>query len=180
VVLPLSFLGGLTFFLPVLEPKRAIMFLPPLMIGVGKGLSQARWAILVLLLSFLAADLAYAFNPRWQREQWREAVQWVEAQADSKSLAIFAFPAPLAPWEWYSQSGVKALGVLSGYKPVLGLEVANSLASHLDAEKIFYFHYLADLTDPQGEVGRFLIHQGYQLKKTRDFSGVGFIDVYQR
>jgi len=37
-------------------------------------------------------------NPSFQREQWRQAIGWVENKANTNSLALFEFSSPFGPW----------------------------------------------------------------------------------
>ena len=48
------------------------------------------------------------------------------------------------------------------------------------ADKIYFFHYLTDLTDPQKLTEHFIKDTGFIEKETKDFSGVGFVTVYEK
>jgi hypothetical protein len=61
-------------------------------------------------------------------------------------------------------------------------QVSQILSSRLTAgdKQVYLFDYLGDLTDPHREVDVALVNLGYQLQKTINFEGVGFIHLFKR
>lgn len=185
--LPFVLLGGLSFFLPVLEPKRVLFILPFLILGASDGLlkisqryRRLSWPILVLLVvsSFGAISL-YAYRPDFQREQWREAAAWVEETIKPDGAVIFSFSGPLAPWEWYADPSIEVVGAHQGFGASKEA-IKTKVSPYLNKKKIIHFRYLAGLTDPGGSLAEFLQEQDFEIKKTVDFPGVGFVDLYQQ
>ena len=166
-------------FIPTIAPKRLLLVLPQFFLLVSLGINsltktgQKAMIVLVLIIN-LGSLSAYYFNPRFQREQWRQAVSWVENKAQNNSLVLFEFGEPFGSWEYYQTNKVEAK---AGFKE--GSNVWLNL-SKLTANKnqIFLFQYLVEMSDPQRKVESWLVNHGYRLKQTRDFSGVGFVYEY--
>lgn len=184
-IVPLGLGLLITLFIPILAPQRLIYLLPFFyaVIALGmKALSQRalQVMILVILLIISSASLfLYWGNPRFQREKWREAVQYVEDNRTNNALAIFVFPAAFAPWQWYSHGVVPAVGVAPEFV-VTDQDLETYSTQIGSAERIYYFHYLADLTDPLGQTEKFLRDHGYLEVQKKDFPGVGFVSVYEK
>ena len=122
----------------------------------------------------------YYFNPRFHRENWREATAFVESQDSEKTVAIFEFSEPFAPYQWYSWGRVKAVGVLPGLKATPEI-IEKRMPEVIEGkEVVFLFEYLGGLTDPENLVKKWLLDNGFEEKTIKDFSGVGLIYNYSR
>jgi len=136
-----------------------------------------------MVLAFFGLNLlvitSFVLHPEFQREQWRQAVAYVEADASGNSVAVFSFPDAFAPWLWYSQEIVPAVAVAPDF-----IVTAQTLQARseliMSRERIYYFHYLADLTDPKKLAPEFLEDLGFVNTQTKDFPGVGFISIYEK
>ncbi len=182
--LPLILGQLVAFILPVMAPQRLIFLLPffilLVVIGLEKLKSQLFYLIVVVvILISLAGVTQYYTNPYVQREQWRQAVRFVENTSRGNSLAIFVFPDAFAPWLWYSQGRVDFLAVAPNFR-VTEQVLANYSTKIKQADQIFYFHYLADLTDTQGMTEKYIRNLGYIEKSKTDFPGVGFVSQYAK
>ncbi len=173
-----------SFYLPVIAPQRVIYALPFFLILMSAGLHYFKPRLrLFLTICFLLPSmyglLQYYINPRFQREQWREATAFVEAHADKDTGVVFAFPEPFGPYLWYRKQENLGRGFAKG------LVVSDSDIDDLDQyakqkNRIFFFQYLTELTDPKGKIASNLQRSDFSLKQTYDFSGVGFIYEYQK
>ncbi|MDP2649589.1 MAG: glycosyltransferase family 39 protein [bacterium] len=174
-----------SLFIPQYQPFRLLFTIVPfyLIISVAIFAFPKKFQIcllaIIILFSFYGLG-EYYFNARFQREDWRGAVEFVEAQDSTESVALFEFSAPFASYDWYSVNKVKAIGVLPGLSAnqefvdgVLPLAVENR-------NRIFLFQYLQPLTDPKNLVDKWLTDHGFVQKKTNDFSGVGFVYEFNR
>jgi hypothetical protein len=150
--------------------------------GIG-ALEKRKWFMRVILMTILVVSgyslWQYNTNPRFQREQWRQAVQFVEETRVSGSTVVFVFPDAFAPWQWYSRGIVPALSVAPRFV-AQDSQLEQYRAILMEMNKIFYFHYLTELTDPQKSVPKFIEKLGFYATSTRDFPGVGFITVYEK
>jgi len=182
--LPLVLSQILAFIWPVMAPQRLIMLLPYFLVLIGIGLDKLKpklfyLALAIALLTNTAGLVQYYLNPYVQREQWRQAVRYVESQSRGKSLVIFDFSDAFAPWLWYSRGSVDYLAVAPDFKVS-----AQSLMSQSDrlqkSDQIFYFYYLTDLTDPRHNTIQFIESLGFVETHKRDFPGVGFVATYEK
>ncbi len=181
VPLILGFL--LTLVLPILAPQRVLFLLPVFLIWLGMVVrSQKRWQL--VLIGIYCGICSYSLtqywtNPRFQREKWREAVEYVEQNQKSSTIAVFVFPEAFAPWQWYSKNIVSAIGVSPSFL-VSTTELKQFSMQLTRADRIFYFHYLTDLTDPKKSTEKFISDLGFLETDKKDFPGVGFITIYDK
>ncbi|MEK7165832.1 MAG: glycosyltransferase family 39 protein [Patescibacteria group bacterium] len=175
----------LSFVLPILAPQRVLFVLPFFMLILAIGIQSLTSKRVKLIITFSIVALyfnsifQYMFNPKFGREQWRQAVEYIEKMQVPTSIVIFVFPDAFAPWQWYSKSVVEALAIapsltvkeseLSRFSPLL--ERIN---------RIYYFHYLTDLTDPKKKTQKWLQQQGFIEVSAQDFSGVGLVTTYEK
>lgn len=174
----------ITMFIPVLAPQRLLFLLPFFIIIYTAGsldLSKLSRTISILLFSGVSAAgiFQYYTNPYVQREQWRQAVDYIEKEGNKNSLAIFAFPEPFAPYLWYQQNIVEAIGVAPGFK-VSSRDLENLSATITTKTRLYFFQYLTGLTDPSNITINYIEQSGYKLKSIKDFPGVGFIFIYDK
>lgn len=174
----------ISWVIPVLAPQRVIFSLPFFYIIPVLGMTtlkkQLRF-IPPLIFTCLSCISLYLYftQPKFQREQWRESVKFVEETRSAFSVAVFAFPEPFAPWQWYSKGVVPVLSVAPGL--TVTPEDINRLAADISKyDKIFFYHYLTDLTDPQRRIAGFMHSAGFFEIKTQDFPGAGFVTVYEK
>lgn len=174
-----------SFFVPLYQPFRLLFTIVPflLILATDLALKEKKWQIVIMgsiLLANFYGLFMYWTNPRFQRENWRGAVQLIESQNYADSVALFEFSAPFAPYQWYNQGKIEAQGVLPGLRatPEIVGEEMKRVTSGKD--QIFLFQYLQGLTDPQKLVENWLTSHGYYQTKTYDFSGVGFVYNYSK
>ena len=181
-----SFLPALliSLFFPVLAPQRLIFLLPVfiLIIIASKEIISRNLFILnysiILITSFLGLFLYYK-DPRFQREDWRQSVNWLESNASYNHLVLFAFPEPFAPFIWYNQGRLNATGVAKNFR--VDNKALKIISEDIKGkEYIYYYSYLAALTDPDSKIQQFLEKSGYLNIETKNFPGVGFVYKYEK
>ena len=183
LALPLLLTLTISLFMPMYQPFRLLFTITPfyLLLAVGVASLNKKWQpsaiVAVLLISLSGLGIYYA-NPRFQRENWREATAYIEAHDPENSVAIFKFSDSFAPYQWYSQGRVKAVGVLPGLRANPEIIEKRMVEATEDKENVFLFEYLTDLTDPEHLVEGWLKDHDYQEKTIKDFSGVGLIYNY--
>lgn len=114
-----------------------------------------------------------------QREQWKQAVFYIESlQPD---LALFEFPEPFAPYTWYSHKTVKAIGGLTQLSSISD-QTTNKIERELanNPRRIIYISYLRDLTDPDMHIQKVLAKAGYKNSFSKSFVGVGEVILYAK
>lgn len=181
---PLIAAWVVSFWVPVIQPKRVLFLLPAFYLGIIAIMFywQNRVLSIFTFLFFLSLNLLatwqYYSQPQLQRENWR-AVQQVVSQRYSPqdTLVIFAFPEPYAPWRWYDQAQFPTLS--TGYLTQRDLD-SDQVASILKYQKIITFDYLSDLSDPEHQILNSLKQYGYQEIDIIDYPNIGFVRVHNR
>lgn len=185
LVLPVLFGFVTSLILPIFAYFRFLYILPAFYLLVAFGLSSLdKKKMYSLLLPILIVHTFFSFvyllNPRFQREDWRGAVEFINVNQKGGSVFIFENNVIPSPVIYYSDS-------LNGLKPGLKNVPARSNAdvnfSSETAENsinIFLFEYLVDVTDPQRLLEKQILNLGYKRVDTKDYRGVGFIHVYEK
>lgn len=172
----------LSFFIPVIQPKRVMLALPPMIVIVGiwllKGAETWRKLIAGFLIGvFLLFTFLYWFRPEYHREDWKGIIANIEQDANVASVALFIFPEPFAPWRWYGSQRVESLAVGS-LLVTQNTNLDQALGPVLDYDRVYLFDYLSDLTDPSVMVKQWLKQRGYKETKSLDGGSVGFVRVF--
>jgi len=122
----------------------------------------------------------YFTNTKFQRENWKGAVSYIQSASDNNSIVLFEASGPFLPFDYYNKGRLKAYGALEGFnsdqKKVA--ERINQLTQ--DTNKVFLFQYLSQITDPEGFVFSELSKSGFVNVSTKDFDGVGFVYEFAR
>ena len=176
---PIILMILISFIFPQNQPFRVIYILPVLMIIFTQACLKFPKLFLTLFIYIaLVGNLAYFTRPRLQREQWRQAIEFLAGRNSGASSIVAKFPDKFSPFYWYNPE----LPVIASVPvfPARSADVASSLSSlPLQGIKTVYvLDYLGDLTDPNREVDRTISDLGYIKEKTFNFEGVGFIHHY--
>ena len=116
----------------------------------------------------------YFTRPRLQREQWRQAVAYLNQTPSSP--VIVKFPDSFAPMKWYGLKNPVLPSVLNF--PAQPVQVSSTLKDI--PRQIFVVEYLGTLTDPRRLVEQTIIQSGLREVSAVDFPGVGIIREYQK
>jgi len=175
--IPIFSLLAVSVALPQIQPFRVIFVLPALVLIFAQAALRFPKLFLTLLIYIsLVGNIAYFTRPRLQREQWRQASQFLVTQ---NAHVVVKFPDRFAPLAWY----VPDLEVTAAV-PQLPPDPARSATalSFLvnDNRDVLLLQYLSDLTDRYHQVDQILADLGYLVVQTYDYPGVGFIDLYRR
>ena len=182
--IPLTTAVFVSFFIPIAAPQRFIFLLPLFLIILAKGIGRfpkfGKWAaVLIICFTSMMGIIQYYTDPYVQREQWREAVDYVEKQPSEQSIALLVFPAPFAPYLWYSKNVIEAVGIAPKFN-LRDEDLSNLAVKLINKKTVYLFQYLTGLTDPQDKTKAFLENNGFTERIIKDFPGVGFIYVYDR
>ncbi len=178
--LPVFLLIIISLALPQTQPFRVIFILPALVLLLTQAcLRFPRLFITLLLYIALVGNITYFTRPRLQREQWRQAISYLQSRAAPTTLVAVKFTAKFSPFYWYDPSLPVA--------PLVSAYPAGSadLAAHLSAlppsvRSLYVLDYLGDLTDPRHLTAPALTAAGFSEVSAQDFSGVGIIRLYER
>lgn len=156
----------ISLFLPIATVWRLIFLLPPFLILVSYTLFKNKYShvlICLILLVNLCANVLYWINPKYQRENWRNGINYME-QKDIP--VVFAVENGFAPYQWYKKKD----------KVVCG---PDTIEKCLSKKEIFYISYLQDIFDRNRTLEDQIKKNNYRLSDTKNFEGVGFIYYYE-
>jgi hypothetical protein len=172
-----------SFFIPAFSYFRFLFVLPAFYLLAAWGtVSWEKWGK-VALAGVLAVNLfswgIYATQERFQREDWRSAVSFVEKQATSGDIVLFEFSEPFAPYRWYATGKVPAFGALLGIRA--GKEDEEKVKELVRGKKgVYHFTYLKDLSDSEEILGSTLAKEGFYQERVYNFRGIGQVVYWQK
>jgi mannosyltransferase len=182
-LIPLVSAMAISLVVPVIAPQRLIFLLPLFLLLLAAGIEslQSKYRVIalgVILLTSSIGVLQYYTDPGVQREQWRQASQYVD-QTTYRALSLFAFPEPFAPYYWYASGRVPGYGYAPKF--IVQPEDLSALTSAIrNKDRLFVFQYLTGLTDPDNTIQRTLMYAGFAQTDIKNFPGVGFVYVYDK
>ncbi len=186
LLFPLSSGFLLSFFFPAFIYFRYTYILPAfyILVAFGIGSMQKRKYVVLLMSAILLANLSsflfYTTDANQQRENWRDAVSFVEMQGKSNEIALFEFPEPFAPYNWYATGKVEAKGATDSINATPANTTGKTKELINGKSGVYYFEYLHELSDPEDNVRVALLANGFTQKETYNFSGVGFVHYYTK
>jgi len=182
----------ISFWVPIVQPKRLLIAQPFLYLIISWLISQA-WSpkkhltqfisvLTVLLILFINFFSSYSYYTKssLQRENWRDLNTYLRARFPSnRSIALFAFEEPFAPWQWYDQNYFLTLTTGTNHldDPEI-IEQKIKMISEFDF--VFVFDYLTDLSDPKGYLLQTVKDYGFQEIEVIDQPNIGFVHVFIR
>jgi mannosyltransferase len=187
--LPLLLAWIVSFWVPVIRPKRVLFLLPAAYLLVsqiatlGRKKIQQQWGLAlvsILLLLNIWGVFQYHLNPHYQREDWRSLQQEIAATySPSETILLFSYRNPFSPWYWYDQNQYPTLTTGKLYiknTPQLSerIKIINNY------KYVLLFDYLRDLTDPDDQLRTELWSLGFHEINTLDYPNIGFIRVFSR
>ena len=195
--IPIALAWLLSFWIPVIQPKRVLFALPALSLFFawlitawsGKQLhklnSTVATTLAVVLFSVqLFSSISYYTQPKYQREDWRGMHALItEKYGNGDAVVIFAFPAQFAGWEWYNRSAQFPTQVTGSF--VLSADATKPdrvrLKKLANYDYVLVFEYLRDLTDPQRLIEQDLLRYGFEeVDRITPSTQVGIVHVYAR
>ncbi|MFC1710100.1 glycosyltransferase family 39 protein [Patescibacteria group bacterium] len=187
LVLPLILSFTFSYFFPAFIYFRLIYTLPAFYLLIAWGLiSMKNKQIGNLLVSLIiTANLfswyLYISNPMQQREQWKQAVTYIEENIKDNDLVAFIYPEPFAPYKYYSKDLSSSRGLSDSISATAGGVTERIEIGIKEEDGIYLFKYLGDLTDPGGYILMTLENKGFkETPKFADFPGVGQVIYYKR
>lgn len=174
----------LSFYIPIFNYSRLIFILPAFYLIISLGLSYFKQQLFLILtgtiigIEILMSSL-YLFDAKFQREDWRRAVNFVENNLSENDMVLFEYDSIPAPYIYYSHNLNNVSRGLLG-APAKTIHYLVDLESLVqDKRRFFLFEYLKDITDPNQFIGKRLEELGFINRETYNFRGVGFIKIYE-
>lgn len=160
VPLVLGFVAS--FIVPAFTYFRFLYVLPAFYLIIAMGVQRSTlFATILIFINMVCLGL-FSMNTHLHRENWREAVRYVESESQGDEIAVFSFSAPVAPFVWYESKKIESVGNKVGKEELISKK-----------QDIWYFEYLADVTDPDRTLLSSLYASGYTIVKEASFPGVG-------
>jgi uncharacterized membrane protein len=184
LLVPLLTSWVVSFWIPVVQPKR-VLYLLPAFYAVLIALSQQHQTQklknllpMLLLLINLWSSWSYFTQPKLQRENWRQLHQDVTTQFPAnQSIAVFSFDQAFAPWRWYDNGEYPTLATGQLYIHQVP-DLAQQLKPITQYKYVIVFDYLRDLSDPQNQLIAQVKAFGFKEAALLDYPNIGFVRVY--
>jgi uncharacterized membrane protein len=187
LLLPLILAFIASFVFPAFIYFRFLYVVPAFYLLVAWGVNQIkdrkkRILIGSLLLAVnIVGWLFYVDEPYQQREQWRQAVSFIENRAQKdKDVVVFENPQPFAPYKWYAKGEIDAFGATNSILANEAETKQKTLSIIDDRQGVYYFEYLHDLSDPDGIVVQTIQDAGFEKAQIFDFIGVGQVTYWTK
>lgn len=183
LVVPILLAFLISLITPVLSYFRLIFILPAFYILIGFGITQYNKEVKFLLLGLivmlnLSAVGIYYTNPKFQREDWRKVTKFLQQRSNNRSLVLFENDNLPAPYRYYQNNQINAQGGLAKF-PANNPGDLKPIKQMVDNKTtIFVVEYLVGISDNNRLLQQELVKQGYKLKYTFNFNGVGFVYEY--
>lgn len=137
---------------PLFSYFRFLFVLPAFVLLLADGAGNNKLAVWGVCLISLISLIWFNVNPKFQRESWREAVKYMEAD---KGLAVMPSLAQAAPIYYYRNN----------------LVVVDALDEESSAN-VYLIRYLQELFDPKDSLRLKLEDKGYLKTEEKSFNGV--------
>src|SRR3989344_921668 len=138
---------------------RLVFLLPAFIILITCGLIRlGKFSLFLTLASSATSILIFWFNPRFHRENWRDAVKFIEAEPLSKKIAVMINYSQSAPYKYYSKKGVPLYSARDW--------------DENPQERIFLIRYVQPIFDPEEKLKMAIESYGYLKIQEKDFNGV--------
>lgn len=184
ISIPLIIATLISFVIPIYNYFRVLYVLPGFFILLSLGIMSLRKRLkIVFLFTVIFIELfsssVYLFNPSFHREDWKGLVNFFENKP-ADYVILFESSGILPPFDYYAQNKLKAVGALKDF-PVDNENGLIDLENITQKSKSVYLvDYLVGISDPKRLVSRKLTELGYRNKEIYNFTGLGFIYLYQR
>lgn len=185
-LIPLLTAWLISFWVPVLRPKRVLYLLPFFYILLSSGYVFtkkqifAHFLVGILLVINLYSTSSYYFNPSLQRENWRDLHQEIsQLYPKENSIAIFSHPEAFSPWRWYDDGSYPEIS--TGTLHIDQVENRKEMFKEItNYQYVLVFDYLRTLSDPEDKIIQEVTSHGYQQIDIINYPVIGFVRVFAR
>lgn len=185
ILLPFFLIIIISIFIPMLSYFRIIFILPPLCLLIGRGLNILPKKISIIFFSFLILSslfflLMYYTNPKFQREDWREAAAFLDNHKKNDGIILFEDNHVQFPYMYYKKDLSDSYAGLKNVE-AKNLSDVNNIEKFLENKKnIYIFEYLVEITDPKRLLEEKVKKLGFKKSDVYNYNGVGLLILYQK
>lgn len=182
VFIPVFLAFLVSYFIPVLFYFRMLFILPGIYLLIAYALSiinskLSKIFLTIILIFSLVCLLAYYVFPKYQREDWKGLVSFLNKNSNNQTLTLFENDNLIAPYRYY-KIPINAEGALNKFPADSSYDVKKFDYSFYN--KIYLVDYLVEISDPKRVVDKALVQDGWSVIQTFNFNGVGFVYEYVR
>jgi uncharacterized membrane protein len=166
---------------PQNQPFRVIFILPGLIyLFVEACVRFPKLFITLFIYIFLVGNASYFTRPRLQREQWRQAIDFLQSQSSQSTSIVVKFSDRFSPFYWYNKN-LPVTAAVPNF-PARPQEVSASMRQLVEGgvKTVYVLDYLGELTDPNREVDQILLDTGFTKERIFNFEGVGLIHQFDK
>jgi mannosyltransferase len=185
-IVPLLTAWLVSFWIPILRPKRVLYILPFFYLIIASSISFAKKKVFAyLLVSILLvinfySTYNYYTSPELQRENWRDLYdQVVTLYPKENSVAIFSHPAAFSPWRWYDNGSYPEISTGTLHVDQV-IDMKEKFKEINDYDYVLVFDYLRSLSDPENKIVSEVTAYGYQQIDIINYPGIGFVRVFAK
>lgn len=139
---------------PIYTYHRFLFVLPALCLLLAAGGAKNRIVVPIIILVSLISLAIYNFNPHFQREDWRQAVSYLQSDPGVAVIPNLSQATPIAYYD-------------ADY-PVFDKD---NFRSNLRSP-VYLIRYVQEIFDPQDSERKTLETGGYKIVQQKDFNGV--------
>ncbi len=144
----------ISFKIPVFSYFRFLFVLPAFVLLLAEGAKNRSFFIAFIIIISFVSIIIFNFNSKFQREDWRSAVKYIQNSGSKIFMPSLAQAAPL----YY-------------YGP--GLIIRDRDTISIGSEKtIFLVRYVPEIFDPRDFLRRVLELSGYQKIEEKNFNSI--------
>ena len=118
----------------------------------------------------------YYINPKYQRENWKEAISYVK---EKNAYVYFKDSNIPAPAQYYG-CFVDCFPAIFKFPALNQKDLVNLKSLTTYQNKVYLFDYLVEISDPKRLVRSELESAGFRNTETKNFNGVGFVYEYSK
>ncbi len=143
--------------------------------GLVRMTTNGLLVITIVVINLISCVIYY--TDRFQkRENWKEAVAYVEHNILENEIVLFSYPEPFAPYRWYEKRPELSFGATDSIKADYEKSYPKTVDLLSGKSGVYYFEYLRDLSDSSNVVFDTIKDSGFEIKKEiGDYNGVGKI-----
>lgn len=157
LLVPLILALILSIKLPVLNYFRFLFVLPAFYLVIAAGITHTRkFLLVIIILLSLITSFMYLTNPKFQREDWRVAVSYIQNNKSPNSVVIFPANSQMEAYHYYAPSD-----------PIYGPPAIKKGYS-----QIWLIRYAQAISDPNDSTKQKIESLGYNKVQELDFNGV--------
>lgn len=183
---PLLLAWLISFFVPILSPKRVLYILPFFYLFIASLLhflprKKAPMVLIgILLIINLATTAQYYFDRQIQREDWRGLhTEIITRFGERRAIAVFSHPDVFAPWRWYDNGKFPTLA--TGTLSVSQVPDPRALFKPINNyQYVLVFDYLRSLSDPENLIIKEVTAYGFSEIEVIDRPNIGFVRVFAK